>query len=143
MKIYIVTRGEYDDFEILGASIDHERAEKIAEMFGTSCYGDEPEIITFEDGYAQNLCCDGNCEYLYSVVLNYDKYRAPNFVDVARIEYVPNGVYENRRIMEHKIGDRFVYFTYVVAKSSDDAILIAKEKVRRFMEAKNKNAENH
>lgn len=134
MKIYIVTRGEYDDFEILGASIDRERAEKIAEMFGTSCYGDEPEIITFEDGYAQNLCCDGDCEYLYSVVLNCDKYGAPNFVDVVRIEYVPNDVYKNRPIAQHKVGDRFAYFTYVIAKSSDIAILIAKDKVCRYIQ---------
>lgn len=137
MKIYVITRGSYDDFEILGASVDYDDAKKIADMFGTSCYGDEPEIITFEDGYAQNLCCDGDCEYLYSVVLNYDKHGAPYFADAVRIEHVPNDVYKNRRIMEHKVGEQFVYVTYVFSKSSENAILIAKERVRRYMQKEN------
>lgn len=47
MKIYVVTKGIYSDYSIITATLDEEKAKKIAEKFSDNC--DDAMVEVYED----------------------------------------------------------------------------------------------
>lgn len=48
MKIYVVTKGQYSDYHIVAATLDKEKAERMAKRFSDKW--DECEVEEYEDG---------------------------------------------------------------------------------------------
>ena len=49
-KVYILTRGNYSDYHIIGVETDHKRAKRIQKMLTGDGYGDDVSIETWEVG---------------------------------------------------------------------------------------------
>lgn len=121
MTIYVVTKGEYSDYHIVAATLDKERAEKIAKKFSDrweECMVEEYEdseaalkhfwFITFKKGVNEIDICKNEDTCAYALhVLNRPIKRRDGIIEI-----------------------------YVAADTSEEAIKIASEKRAEYLAKK-------
>lgn len=113
MKIYVVTKGTYSDYHIITATLDEERAKKIAELC-SDCY-EECDVEVYEDGQE-------TIKPIYEVVFD-------NKTGDVNEVYTECSSYGFRHINEVRISPIVKStYVYVFADSSEEAIKIAAEK---------------
>ena len=116
MKVYVVTRGEYDNYEIITATTDKDLANKIAEKFNSEY--NETRIEEFENAERKLLP-------FYRVEFD----SVGNVHDINMCDYEPYDTY-----WEH----RGILAFYVQADDEGDAVIIAKRHRIEYLEEKEK-----
>ena len=116
MKVYVVTRGEYDDYHIITATTDKDLANKIAEKFNRKY--NETRIEEFENAERKLLP-------FYCVEFDF----VGDVQDIHMCDYEPGDTYwdDYRRLT-----------FYVQADDEDDAVIIAKRHRIEYLEEKEK-----
>lgn len=118
MKIYVVTKGCYSDYSIIAATLDEEKAKKLAEKFSDKCDTAEVEVYEDSDIYFKPV-------WFVRFDTNGDVYEVVRERDSSEYAY-------------HYIGDvrrdtRGRVMTYVSADTSEEAVKIASEKYAMFV----------
>lgn len=116
MKVYVVTRGEYDNYEIITATTDKELANKIAEKFNSEY--NETRIEEFENAERKLLP-------FYRVEFD----SVGNVHDINMCDYEPYYTYWD---------ERGILAFYVQADDEGDAVIIAKRHRIEYLEEKEK-----
>lgn len=119
-KIYVVTKGSYSDYSIITATLDEEKAKKLAEKFSDEW--DTAEVEVYEDS-------DIYLKQAWRVRFNLDG-------DVCEIENRGDNEYAYGFIITGPAIDRDVagrVYTYVSADTPEEAIKIASEKYAAFV----------
>ena len=116
MKVYVVTRGEYDNYEIITATTDKDLANKIAEKFNNKY--NETRIEEFENAERKLLP-------FYRVAFNF----FGDVQDIRMCDYEPSDTYWD---------DCGILAFYVQADDEEDAVIIAKRHRIEYLEEKEK-----
>ena len=117
MKIYVVTKGSYSDYGIIAATLDEEKAKKIAEKFSDRWDAAEVEVYEDSDVYLKRS---------WFIIFDKDG-------NVSVVENKDNSEYAYGRI--DNIGRNICgeVYTYVVADKPEEAVKIASEKYAMFV----------
>jgi hypothetical protein len=111
MKIYVVTKGVYSDYGIITATLDRERAEKIAKRYSDQWY--EAEVEVYED-------CEESTNPVWEVVFNSRGDVTSVAIDPSTFAF--HSVNEVRNIPDERT------MVYVFSNTPEGAIKIAAEK---------------
>lgn len=142
MKIYVITKGECDDYHICAATTDKDRAELLKRMASSyGAFGEEAKIEEHDD-YAGLTLIDGD---LYEVEAEFDSRGKFVSVYASRTEYVEHQPVVNsdiryeeegwgRKVFKRHLRDwgRILYTAYVVAPSEDKAEKIGIDMIQEY-----------
>ena len=121
MKIYVVTKGSYSDYHIVAATLDKEKAEKIAKKYSDGW--DDCEVEEYEDSE----------EILKTVWFIIFK---KNTSDIDECREVSNVGYALHHLNEVSIYRWNQLSVYIAADTMEEAIKIASEKRAEYLAKK-------
>lgn len=117
-KIYVVTKGSYSDYSIITATLDEEKAKKLAEKFSDEWDTAEVEVYEDSDIYFKPV-------WFVKFDTNGDVYEVSREEDSC--EYAYQCIGDIRRDVRGRV------MTYVSADTSEKAVKIASEKYAAFV----------
>lgn len=120
MKVYVITAGEYSDYEIYGVAVDKTIAQQIADRVN-KFWSDESEIANIEEYDTDSwmeIIATGN---MYEV---YKRVGAGGRLDVYESKYDINSSYKDRNKVKKLYRNREIMVT-VVARDEEHAKKIA------------------
>lgn len=142
MKIYVVTKGRYDDYRIVAATIDKDRAEYLRDIADTQGYShdddDESRIEEYDDYYGETFV-DGRA-YCITVTFDYygKHYRPTVNVCNNRSEIFGKELLTEEalkgKIELQKTDNRLYYEVYVVTTSEEKALKKGLDMIYKHME---------
>lgn len=121
MKIYVVTKGQYSDYHIVAATLDKEKAEKIAKRFSDKW--DDCAVEEYED-------CEVDLRPYWDVRFK------KGTSDIVRCEHSGIGEYYMDALNKFQIDINKNLRVIVAADTSEEAIKIASEKRAEYLAKK-------
>lgn len=122
MKIYVVTKGSYSDYHILAATLDKEKAEKIAKRFSDKW--DESKVEVYEDS---------NIELRPYWYVKFEE-STGNVIECSSDREFDDYRIDRLNIFEEDV--RGNLYTHVAADTPEEAIKIAAEKRTEYLAKK-------
>lgn len=117
MKVYVITAGEYSDYEIYGVAVDKTIAQQIANRV-SKFYEEEANIEEYDTDSWMEIIATGN---MYEVI---KRVRAGGRLDVYETKYAIDSSYKDRNKVKKLYRNRDIMVT-VVARNEEHARKIA------------------
>lgn len=124
MKIYVITKGEYSSYHIVGATTDEKLAKKLQKIHNNKFC--EARVETYEDSYKEMLPIYEVFANLDGKILEINRQDVPLYhlkKDIGLLQTTPSGYILNIQAEDKGVASKIFYDTLAQHKAEKEGIV--------------------